>query len=261
MKTCSPTWTRAESPSWTGWTPAGTRASWSSARSARGSDARTFAAKISPLMNCTVTSSAICTTWAAVRTLPSVETSTPEPTSLNFASTELPLCVTSSLPLARTTTTDPLTRWKAWDTPCAWTEEGVHARRAPDSSRRLTVRHPGTMPPRSADPRTLLPIDVCSIRCPLSRSDRRHARPESRSISRMSRPGEPLIAVQVPHHVGTVLKGVWDAALPKVIRVGADARPGLLAAQHHSRYASGDGRLIDEHVARSLAPLGSPRKA
>src|SRR5262249_32428815 len=101
---------------------------WSRARSARGSEATTRAATPSPLANSTITSSAICTTWAAVNTLPSADMRTPEPTSLYFTSTEVPPWARRSLPLARTTTTDPVTRWKTCGTLCASPEDGAQAR-------------------------------------------------------------------------------------------------------------------------------------
>ena len=61
---------------------AGTRSTCRSERSAAGSEAITFAATDSP-PNSTVIASIVCTTWAAVMTLPSVEMSTPEPVSAN----------------------------------------------------------------------------------------------------------------------------------------------------------------------------------
>jgi hypothetical protein len=64
------------------WEPGGTRSSFSSERSAAGSEATTFAVTVSPPRNSTVISSRAWTTWEAVMTCPSVDTSTPEPVAL-----------------------------------------------------------------------------------------------------------------------------------------------------------------------------------
>ena len=63
------------------------------------------------------------TTWAAVITLPSGETSTPEPVSLKRV---WPPAATSR-PLARITTTDGATLRKTSPALCAWVSGASHA--------------------------------------------------------------------------------------------------------------------------------------
>src|SRR5580765_2783288 len=121
----SPTWTVLESAIRAGRAPAGTFSSCSSERSAAGSEPPTRAATVSPPRNSTWISSMVCTTCAAVMTLPSGEMSTPEPVSLKLVR---PLRV-SSVPRARITTTEGVTFLKASPTVSALAAPGssVHA--------------------------------------------------------------------------------------------------------------------------------------
>ena len=111
MKIWSPTSTVSESPRGSGWTPAGTRSSWRSETSALGSEAMTRARMASPPRNSTVTSSAVWTMWAAVITLPSADTRTPEPRPRELVRVPGPAPMTS-VSRVRTTTTDRFTRLK-----------------------------------------------------------------------------------------------------------------------------------------------------
>src|SRR5262245_33621384 len=105
MITGSPTCTWFESPILATLAFAGTLSSCSSDKSAAGSDAMTWAATVSPPRNSTSIWSMLWTTCAAVITLPSGVTSTPDPVSLNR---DWPLVVTSR-PRALMTTTVALT--------------------------------------------------------------------------------------------------------------------------------------------------------
>src|SRR5215470_10551718 len=105
MITGSPTCTWFESPILATLALAGTLSSWSSDKSAAGSEATTWAVTVSPPRNSTSIWSMLWTTCAAVITLPSAVTSTPDPVSLKR---DWPLVVTSR-PRALITTTDALT--------------------------------------------------------------------------------------------------------------------------------------------------------
>ncbi len=107
MKTWSPTCAWSELPMRATVAWAGTLSSCSSDTSAWGSEAITRAPTTWPSRNSAVIWSAVCTTWAAVMTLPSSEISTPEPTS--FTRPDCPLAPTS-FHRARMITTEPLTR-------------------------------------------------------------------------------------------------------------------------------------------------------
>src|SRR6266478_1647374 len=108
MNTSSPTSDASESASFTGRIPGGTCSSWSTARSARWIDPTTRARLTVPSTNCTATRSLVWTTCAAVRTLPSAEISTPEPSP---GSRTNPPCGSAArvLSTVRTSTTDALT--------------------------------------------------------------------------------------------------------------------------------------------------------
>ena len=107
MRTWSPTPTVSELPSGAAMRERGGVCTRSSARSAAGSEAMTCAGTVGPPANSTVISSIACTTWAAVITSPSTETTTPEPTSV-MAVSPRPLTPTSR-PRPRMTTTLGLT--------------------------------------------------------------------------------------------------------------------------------------------------------
>src|SRR6266478_10254151 len=114
--TGSPTRIGSELASGENLAPGGTRSSWSSERSAAGSDETTLALTVSPPRNSTVISSMALTTWAAVMTLPSEEINTPEPVS---AKRVWPPAATSR-PLARITTTEGATLRKTSPGLWAW---------------------------------------------------------------------------------------------------------------------------------------------
>src|SRR5216684_4365346 len=118
MKTWSPTSARSELPNRATGAVVGTRSSWSRETSASGSEAITRAFTTSPPRNSAVISSAVCTTWAAVITLPSGEIRTPEPTSLTRPIWPEP---PTSFQRARMMTTDGLTRLKVATRPWAST--------------------------------------------------------------------------------------------------------------------------------------------
>src|SRR5438876_4279393 len=105
IMTWSPTLTVRESAMGLGFMSAGTRSSWRSERSAPGSEAMTRAGTCAPPTASTVISSMAFTTCAAVITLPSAVTSTPDPVSLKRVT---PMLLTSR-PFARITTTEGLT--------------------------------------------------------------------------------------------------------------------------------------------------------
>ena len=115
-KISSPTSALSESPSVAGCTPAGTRSSCSKATSAAGSEATMLALMSASPGNSTATASAVCTTCAAVSTLPSVLMSTPDPSPGARTSCALERCPARTRSVVRTTTTAPPTRLNACDT-------------------------------------------------------------------------------------------------------------------------------------------------
>src|SRR5689334_16215985 len=131
MNTWSPTWARSELPIRATIACAGTFSSCSSETSASGSEATTRAPTTWPSRNSAVIWSAVCTTWAAVMTLPSGVISTPEPTSLTRP-TWPP--TPTSFHFARMMTTDALTRRNAGPRLCACAGGAAGTRRTSDST-------------------------------------------------------------------------------------------------------------------------------
>ncbi len=120
--TCSPTSTASESPSFTTNGPRGGRSSCRSATSAAGSDDATRALSVSPVKNTTSIASAVCTTWAAVSTLPSGEISTPDPSPATLTCPAIPPRATS-VSRVWISTTAGFTRLNTSDS--TWSAAGV----------------------------------------------------------------------------------------------------------------------------------------
>src|SRR5678815_5243886 len=142
MKTASPIFTPLESAMMPSRGSGGTASSWSRARSALGWNPITRACTGSCPRNSTVMSSIPWTTWDAVTTFPSRETSTPDPVSPKRVT---PPWVTS-LPLARMTTTLGLAfRYKS-PRVCGCPKDGA----VPTSARATSERVRARMPKSSA---------------------------------------------------------------------------------------------------------------
>ena len=132
----SPTWTVFESAIGETFAPGGTRSSWRRERSAAGSEEITRAATASPPRNSTSISSMAWTTCAAVMTLPSDVTRTPEPVSAKRVWPD----VVTSRPRARITATDGLTFSNTWRTVCAPAGRASQTRAGQESAITRTTR-------------------------------------------------------------------------------------------------------------------------
>src|SRR6266850_2344792 len=237
-KTSSPTSTASESPSRATRGAAGARSSCRSAMSAAGSDETTRALRISPVRSSTTIASAVWTTCAAVRTFPSADTSTPEPTPATLVGCASP-AEGISFSLVRTTTTEGFAFLKISDSLCAPAGAGAAAIRT--AAIRMTSR--------------ALTIVLALLGRPARQVRRRRSDPARRPVP----DGEPVIGTElgVQPAVGEDDRSAHEAGLRPEQEV--DERRDFLRLAEAARRGRVAERL--EHLAalRPIAVLAEQR--